>query len=372
MQFKQILGASLIAAASAAEYAAPPAYETGKLGDAAAIYDNPADCVYEAVFTGKAEGKFIFKAGDYGKGVKVSVEVSGLTDYTGPYGYHIHDSPIDASGDCATALAHLDPYQRGQATPCDATKPETCEVGDLSGKHGKIESCPYKTEYVDLYASIKPGIGAYLGNRSIVIHANDEKKTRIACANIYPVKDAVKDKDYGHGKDYDHDVKKGGDYDVKKGGEYDVKKGGDYDHGKGGKDYDVKKGGEYVDEEDCDEDDYYTDDEDCEEEEDVYVPGKDYGKGPKPPVTTGYPVPPTKDYDHGKGGKDYDHSKTPVPPTKDYGHGYPPKNVTGGKDYDHKGGKDYVPPKQYTGAASSFGVSMVAGAAALIAFAAAF
>jgi hypothetical protein len=33
-----------------------------------------------------------------------------------------------------------------------------------------------------LYASTKEGIGAFLGNRSIVIHRNDT--TRLACANI--------------------------------------------------------------------------------------------------------------------------------------------------------------------------------------------
>ena len=56
----------------------------------------------------------------------------------GPFGYHIHDQPVPESGDCAATLAHLDPYRRGQAVPCNSTEPQTCEVGDLSGKHGKI------------------------------------------------------------------------------------------------------------------------------------------------------------------------------------------------------------------------------------------
>lgn len=50
--------------------------------------------------------------------------------------FHLHDSPVPADGNCTKTLAHLDPYKRGQATPCDKANPQTCEVGDLSGKHG--------------------------------------------------------------------------------------------------------------------------------------------------------------------------------------------------------------------------------------------
>ena len=56
----------------------------------------------------------------------------------GPFGYHIHDQPVPKDGNCNATLAHLDPYGRGPTPPCDSAKPETCEVGDLSGKHGKI------------------------------------------------------------------------------------------------------------------------------------------------------------------------------------------------------------------------------------------
>lgn len=54
-------------------------------------------------------------------------------------GYHLHDQPVPPDGNCSSTLAHLDLYQRGQATACDMAAPETCEVGDLSGKHGKID-----------------------------------------------------------------------------------------------------------------------------------------------------------------------------------------------------------------------------------------
>jgi hypothetical protein len=42
-------------------------------------------------------------------------------------------------GNCTGTLAHLDPYKRGQTPACDMTMLQTCEVGDLSGKYGKLE-----------------------------------------------------------------------------------------------------------------------------------------------------------------------------------------------------------------------------------------
>lgn len=43
----------------------------------------------------------------------------------------------------------------------------------------------FTASYVDLYASTQEGIGAFFGNRSIVVHAAD--KSRIACANFIQV-----------------------------------------------------------------------------------------------------------------------------------------------------------------------------------------
>ena len=57
-------------------------------------------------------------------------------------------------------------------------------MGDLSGKYGNIAAGQkdFSDSYVDLYESTKPGIGAFFGNRSVVVHLAD--KTRIACANF--------------------------------------------------------------------------------------------------------------------------------------------------------------------------------------------
>lgn len=127
--------------------------------------------------------------------------------------YHLHVDPVPEDGNCTETLAHLDPYIRGEETPCDAKKPETCQVGDLSGKHGAIpeNQTTFETSYVDLYASTLEGIGAFFGNRSIVFHFSN--KTRITCANFervdggadLPGDDDDNDDDNNDGDDNDND-----------------------------------------------------------------------------------------------------------------------------------------------------------------------
>lgn len=43
----------------------------------------------------------------------------------------------------------------------------------------------YSTTYTDDYITLEKGVGAYIGNRSVVIHTPDTK--RFACANITAV-----------------------------------------------------------------------------------------------------------------------------------------------------------------------------------------
>ena len=60
--------------------------------------------------------------------------------------YHIHDQPVPADGNCTATAAHLDPYIRGEIPPCDNTQPETCQVGDLTGKHGNVTVSPFAAQ----------------------------------------------------------------------------------------------------------------------------------------------------------------------------------------------------------------------------------
>ena len=71
---------------------------------------------------------------------------------------------------------------RGEDPACDSSKPETCQVGDLSGKWGKITSDKFEDSYHDPYVSLVEGVGSYFGNRSFVFHFAN--KTRISCANF--------------------------------------------------------------------------------------------------------------------------------------------------------------------------------------------
>jgi len=105
--------------------------------------------------------------------------------------YHLHVAPVPENGNCTATLAHLDPFDRPESPICDPKLPQTCQVGDLSGKHGEIPEgqTEYHTSYVDLYASTLEGIGAFFGNRSIVFHYAN--KTRVSCASFEKVADAT-------------------------------------------------------------------------------------------------------------------------------------------------------------------------------------
>ncbi|KAL1792025.1 hypothetical protein ACET3X_009776 [Alternaria dauci] len=120
--------------------------------------------------------------GDEGKGVKFSVSFAGLPETGGPFMYHLHAKPVPTDGNCTGTGAHLDPYLRGEVTSCDASKPETCQTGDLSGKYGNATEQTFSAEYTDLYSATLPSDPAFFGALSFVVHLSN--KTRIGCANF--------------------------------------------------------------------------------------------------------------------------------------------------------------------------------------------
>lgn len=68
---------------------------------------------------------------------------------------------------------------------CDAGRPDTCVVGDLSGKHAPIyvgASQPFEIHYADLFLATDAGSPAFFGNRSIVVH--DPNGRRLNCGNF--------------------------------------------------------------------------------------------------------------------------------------------------------------------------------------------
>ncbi|KAH9838140.1 Cell surface superoxide dismutase [Teratosphaeria destructans] len=117
-------------------------------------------------------------------GVMVSVDFSGFPseELYGPFVYHIHTLPVPSNGNCTATMGHLDPTDRGEYYPCNAAAPDTCQVGDLSGKHGNITASPFKSNYTDQFLSTNLNSSAFFGDLSVVIHT--ENTTRITCANF--------------------------------------------------------------------------------------------------------------------------------------------------------------------------------------------
>jgi len=167
--------------------------ETGALGNATIVKNNPIGVVYKAVLPekqffnakderGNVKGEISAVAHAGGMGVTYKVTFSNLPTSGGPFPYHLHVAAVPEDGNCTKTLAHLDPFNRGEVTACNAEFPETCQVGDLSGKYGKITSDPYTATYTDDFSSTLNGLGSFFGNRSFVVHFAN--KTRITCANF--------------------------------------------------------------------------------------------------------------------------------------------------------------------------------------------
>lgn len=118
-------------------------------------------------------------------GVQFTINLDGLPDQAqyGPFPYHIHNLPVPPDGNCTGALGHLDPTNRGELHMCDTAQPQTCQVGDLSGKHGKITTQgSFSASYVDKYPSTQPGGSSYFGGLAFVIHTSNT--SRMTCANF--------------------------------------------------------------------------------------------------------------------------------------------------------------------------------------------
>ncbi|CAD0094439.1 unnamed protein product [Aureobasidium mustum] len=181
---KTVAAIAVLATAVTAQSDTTPV--TGKLGNATVQKNNPAGVAYIASLnpTSKSNisGTVLALTSSDNVGVNFQIALTGLPAEGGPFLYHIHDYPVPSDGNCTATGAHVDPFLRGEAPPCDASAPATCQVGDLSGKHGKPTNMTFSATYVDQYVSTVAGDGAFMGNRSVVIHYAN--KTRIACANF--------------------------------------------------------------------------------------------------------------------------------------------------------------------------------------------
>lgn len=115
---------------------------------------------------------------------------------TNNHNWDVHTYPISSERDdsadrCSTAGGHWNPHNIDTAgsLPCSPTRPLSCEVGDLSGKHTtlnlgvKVGGVAAKNFFTDVTAWV-PGIT----NRSVVIHQAEGGEPGIACANVTMVR----------------------------------------------------------------------------------------------------------------------------------------------------------------------------------------
>ncbi|KAB8212945.1 Cu,Zn superoxide dismutase-like protein [Aspergillus novoparasiticus] len=100
-------------------------------------------------------------------GVRVHVLFLGLPKVGQYLTYHIHERPVPDDGNCYGTGAHLDLYKRENKPSCDMSAPQTCEIGDLSGKHGPVYAPgeqAFEVLYPDYFLSNVPDTAAYYSN----------------------------------------------------------------------------------------------------------------------------------------------------------------------------------------------------------------
>lgn len=120
-----------------------------------------------------------------------------LTAYRGdegPFKLSLYEAPVSGNGKCDGAKNVLDPFQRGDKPECDKKSPQTCQVGDLTGKHGEIPKfqgvISVRQSFQDLYLSFKKEDKSFIGNGSVIV--KNAKGDKIACGNILDVHGAAK------------------------------------------------------------------------------------------------------------------------------------------------------------------------------------
>lgn len=147
------------------------------------ITNNPTDVVLRADFPSAFSQNVVGIIQFYSVNgtAKVHVDVTGLPKNAGVFQYHIHENPVGEDGDCEATGKHFNPY--GASPDCEAQKDDSlCQVGDLSGKHGLINTTCFETYFYDPYLSLDPSHPQYIGNKAINIHL--ENLDKLACANI--------------------------------------------------------------------------------------------------------------------------------------------------------------------------------------------
>jgi hypothetical protein len=184
------------------------------LSNAPVVENNPRLVTFQAILQDSKpiQGTITGVSAENGTGVDFNINFHEFPDPSiGPYGmlylrltpaddpcslqtpsntraaYHIHVNRVPEDGNCTAAGGHLDPYNVTDLYVCTDNPPETCQVGDLSGKHHKIdttilETASFMIHYPDFFLSTVEDTTAFFGNRSIVVH--DANGKRVNCGNF--------------------------------------------------------------------------------------------------------------------------------------------------------------------------------------------
>lgn len=125
--------------------------------------------------------------------IQVNINVQGLSNInsTTSFPYHLHTNPISSDGNCSSAFGHLDPLHVTDSVICDPLVPQYCQIGDLSGRNGKLmTNNSMNLTYIDPFLRMWPEDFSLLG-RSVVLHGLNS--SRIACGNVTSSVDGTAD-----------------------------------------------------------------------------------------------------------------------------------------------------------------------------------
>ncbi|CAK9440414.1 uncharacterized protein LODBEIA_P45140 [Lodderomyces beijingensis] len=148
------------------------------------IKKNPSNIVAIADFpfggNKDIKGNVVFTASQ-GNYVNVHIDMTGFPKDCGPFYYHIHERSVPENGNCDACGLHFNPYDA--SFDCANQKSDSyCQVGDLSGKHGLINTTCFDDKYCDEYLSLNKRSKSYIVGKSLVFHYPN--MTKLACADI--------------------------------------------------------------------------------------------------------------------------------------------------------------------------------------------
>ncbi len=156
----------------------------------------------QAVFDqGGVRGYVQFYQPTRGAPTEINVNLEGLNQFSGTYPWHAHEYPVrdallkDFPCSDLEVGGHYDPTNQFNNPEeynvnCNVNNATSCEVGDFSGKLGRLRNDQQQQFFVDPLLNLY-GPQSVIG-RALVIHYPGSPNNRFICANIEPLGCRVK------------------------------------------------------------------------------------------------------------------------------------------------------------------------------------